>query len=154
MKDGHQYWSATRFLQLETNVSKSATLLIYLILKKPSKEAQNLQNKLIYKHNKNFTGKSGRSHRLNVKPISLHIDKEKLAAHNPTSHIKPYDVPFHLRQAFESELLNMIDAGIVEQCETLTMFNTEAFPVPKSDPSKCRIVGYFHGLNSVLQKVQ
>ena len=33
MKDGHQYWSATRFLQMETNVSKSATLLIYLINK-------------------------------------------------------------------------------------------------------------------------
>ena len=31
MKDGDQYWSATRFLQVETNVSKSASLLIYLI---------------------------------------------------------------------------------------------------------------------------
>ena len=31
MKDGHQYWSATRFLKMETIVSKSATLLIYLI---------------------------------------------------------------------------------------------------------------------------
>ena len=35
MKDGDQYWSATRFLQVETNVSKSASLLIYLIFIEP-----------------------------------------------------------------------------------------------------------------------
>ena len=32
MEDGHQYWRATKFLQMETNVSKSATLLIYLMI--------------------------------------------------------------------------------------------------------------------------
>ena len=96
----------------------------------------------------------GKSDRLNVKPISLHVDKEKLASHKPTTHIKPYDVPYPLRQGFESELLNMIEAGILQQCDTPTLWNTKAFPVQKnSDPTKCRIVGDFRGLNDMLLKI-
>ena len=77
-----------------------------------------------------------------------------MASHKPTAYIKPYDVPFHLRQGFESELLNIIEAGILEQCDTPTIWNTKAFPVQKiSDPTKCRIIGDFHGLNNVLLKL-
>ena len=89
-----------------------------------------------------------------MRPISLHVDKEKLASHKPNEHIKPYDVPFHLRKGFESELLNMIEAGIIEQCDKPTIWNPKAFPVQKkSDPTKCRIVGDFRGLNNVLLKL-
>ena len=62
---------------------------------------------------------------MNVKPISLHFDKAKLASHKPAGHIKPYDVPFHLRQGFESELLNMIEAEILEPCDSPTLWNTK-----------------------------
>ena len=72
------------------------------------------------KHIKNFTSKLSKSDRLNVKSISLHLDKEKAAAHKPTSHINTFDVPFHLGQAFELDLFNMIEAGIVEQCKVPT----------------------------------
>ena len=123
-------------------------------LKKPSKQAQDLQNKLIEKQKTNFTDKLGKNDRLKVKPISLHVDNEKLATHKPTSHIRSYDVPLHLCQGFESELLNMIEAGILVQCDKPTIWNTKAFPVPKnSDPTKCRIVGDFRGLNNVLLKL-
>ena len=113
-------------------------------LKKPSKEAQNLQNKLINKHQNNFVDKLSKKDRLNVDPVELQVDKDKLTQAKPTTHLKPYDVPFHLRKGFEAELLDMIEAGIISQCTTHTQRNTKAFPVPKSsDPTKCRIVGDF-----------
>ena len=65
-------------------------------LKKPSKQAQTLQNKLIEKHKNNFTDKLGKHDISKIKPSSLHVDNEKLALHKPTAHIKPYDAPFHL----------------------------------------------------------
>ena len=113
-----------------------------------------MQKKFVEKYKDNFREKLGRNDRLNLKPISLTVDPEKLAAHKPTTHIKPYDVPFHLRQGFVSELLNRLDAGILTQCDTPTSWNTKAFPVQKnSDPTKCRIVGDFRGLNRVLLKL-
>ena len=142
-----------------SSVYKAATLDSYYTksrshLKKPSKESQSLQNKLIEKHKHNFVDKLGKHDRLRVKPIELQVDKEKLAQAKPTGHLKPYNVPFHLRQGFENELLNMIEAGIIEQYTTPTQWNTKAFPVQKSsDPSKCRIVGDFRGLNNVLLKL-
>ena len=113
-----------------------------------------MQKKIVEKYKDNFREKLGINDRLNVKPILLVVDPEKLAAHKPTTHIKPYDVPFHLRKGFESELLNMLDAGILKPCDTPTAWNTKAFPVQKnSDPTKVRIVGDFRGLNRVLLKL-
>ena len=90
-----------------------------------------------------------------MKPISLHVDNDKLNTHQPTAHqLCPYNVPYSLRQGFESELLNMIEVGMLVQCNQPTMWNTKAFPVQKnSDPTKCRIVGDFRGLNNVLLKL-
>ena len=123
-------------------------------LRKPSREAQALQDKLINKHKNNFVSKLSKQDRLNVKPVTLEVDINKLKQAKPTTHLKPYDVPYHLRQGFEAELLDMIEAGIIEQCTTHTEWNTKAFPVPKSsDPTKVRIVGDFRGLNGVLLKL-
>ena len=77
-----------------------------------------MQKKLVEKYKDNFREKLGKNDRLNVKPISLTVDPEKLAAHKPTTHLKPYDVPYHLRQGFESKLLNMLNAEILEQCDS------------------------------------
>ena len=69
---------------------------------------------------------------MSVKPISLHVDNDILSTHQPTAHqLRPYDVPFHLPQGFESELFNMIEAGILVQCDQPILWNTKAFPVPK-----------------------
>ena len=71
-------------------------------LKKPSKEAKNLQAKLINKHHHNFKSKLSKQDRLNVKPVELQIDPDKLSQTKPTAHLKPFDVPYHLRKGFES----------------------------------------------------
>ena len=98
-------------------------------LKKPSKQLQSLLNKFIEKYKTNFTDKLGKNERLNVKPISLHVDNDKLATHQPTAHqLQPYDIPYHLRQGFESKLLNMTEAGILAKCDPPTLWNTKAFP--------------------------
>ena len=106
------------------------------------------------KHKHNFVDKLSKKDRLKVEPIELQVDKEKLSQARPTAHLKPYDVPFHLRKGFEAELLDMLEAGIIKQCTTHTQWNTKAFPVPKSsDPTKCRIVGDFRKLNDILLKL-
>ena len=47
-------------------------------LKKPSKEAKTLQNKLISKHHHNFVDKLTKNDRLNVKPVELQVNPDKL----------------------------------------------------------------------------
>ena len=83
-----------------SSVYKAATMEYYskskANLKKPSKESQSLQNKLINKHKHNFVDKLSKKDRLKVEPIELQVDKEKLSQARPTAHLKPYDVPFHL----------------------------------------------------------
>ena len=63
-------------------------------LKKPSKEAEKLQNKLINKHSSNFVNKLSKDDRLKVKPIDLDLDKDKLSQAKSPGHLKPYEVPF------------------------------------------------------------
>ena len=77
-------------------------------LKKPSKEAKTLQNKLISKHHHNFVDKLTKNDRLNVKPVELQVNPDKLKQTKPTTHFRPYDIPFHLRKGFEAELLEML----------------------------------------------
>ena len=36
------------------------------------------------------------------------------------NHIKSYDVPFHLRAGYEKEIMDMIEAGIIQRCEVVT----------------------------------
>ena len=62
----------------------------------------------------------------------------------PVNHIKPNDVPFHLRAGYEEEILDVIDAGIIA-------WNTKAFLVAKSDGTNCRVVGDWRGVNSILK---
>ena len=46
-------------------------------------------------------------YRLKAKPMSLEVDKRKLAQ------MKPFDVPFHIRPVYKKEILDMIEAGII-----------------------------------------
>ena len=66
-----------------SSVYKAATMEYYTKskanLKKPSKESQNLQTKLINKHKNNFVDKLSKKDRLKVEPIELQVDKEKLS---------------------------------------------------------------------------
>ena len=72
----------------------------------------------------------------------------------PVNHIKPYDVPFHLRAGYEKEVLDMVDAGIIATCDVATLWNTKAFLVAKRDGTSCRLVGDWRGVNCITQLMQ
>ena len=69
------------------------------------------------------------------------------------SHIRPFAVPYHLRESFQEEICNMLNAGVIEKCEVSTKWNTKAFPVPKADGQSCMVVGDWRGVNMILKKL-
>ena len=89
----------------------------------------------------------GPNDRIKCKPIKLEIDERKAEALRPVSHIKPFDVPFHLRESFQQDICDMLNAGVIEKCEVSTSWNTKAFPVPKADLQSCRVVGDWRGVD-------
>ena len=95
-------------------------------------------NKSIGKYYETFVEKLGPEDRIKVSPIKLEVDKRKAEQIRPANHIKPYDVPFHLREQFQKEVRNMLGGGIIERCEVATAWNTKAFPVAKCDGTSCR----------------
>ena len=90
---------------------------------------------------------------MNCKPLKLEVDKRKAEQMRPATHIKPYDVPYHLRESFQREICDTLNAGIIERCEVSTQWNTKAFPVAKSDGSSCHVSGDWLGVNSILKKL-
>ena len=83
----------------------------------------------------------------------LKVDQRELGHMKPVNQVKPFDVTFHIRAAYEREIIDMIEAGIIVPCEVPTNWNTKAFPVIKGDGVSIRLVGDFRGLNSVLKKL-
>ena len=71
----------------------------------------------------------------------------------PTNHIIPFNVPCHLCEAFQKEVFNMLEPGIIERCEVATASNTKAFPVVKNEGTSCRLVGDWCGVNMILKKL-
>ena len=67
--------------------------------------------------------------------------------------INPYDVPFHLRAGYEKEVMDMLEAGIIQKCEVAIAWNTKAFPVAKSVGTSYRLVGDWRGVNQILKKL-
>ena len=122
-------------------------------IREPSEEEAKLRDKMIKKFPDNFVGKLGLGDRVNCKPIKLEVDERKAKMLRSVSHIKPYDVPFHLHESFQEEICDMLNAGVIEKCEVSTKWNTKAFSVPKQDGSSCRVVGDWRGVNSILRKL-
>ena len=90
------------------------------VLRDPSKEEKQLREKLIDKFSSQFVDKLGPDDRLAVPPIKLEVDKLKEEQTRPTNHIKPFDVPYHMREQFSQEIKDMLDAKIIERCERST----------------------------------
>ena len=90
--------------------------------------------------------KLGPGDRVNCKPIKLEVDERKAEALRPVSHIRPFAVPYHLRESFQEEICDMLNAGVIEKCEVSTKWNTKAFPLPKADGQCCRVVGDWRGV--------
>ena len=62
-------------------------------------EHKKLRDEIVKKFSDNFVEKLGKNDRSKCKPITLEKDQRKLAEMKPVSHMKPFDVPFHLREA-------------------------------------------------------
>ena len=76
-----------------------------------------LRKKIIKRFPSCFVDKLRPNDRINCKPIKLEIDERKAEVLRPVSHIKPFDVPFHLRESFQQEICDMLNAGVIEKCE-------------------------------------
>ena len=100
-------------------------------LKEPTKEEKELRDKLVGKYSETFVDKLGPEDRISVPPIKLEVDKRKTEQMRPTNHIKPFDVPFHLREAFQKEVLYMLEAGIIQEWEVATALNKKPFLLPR-----------------------
>ena len=87
---------------------------------------------------------------MNVPPVKLVIDEER--GIKPSNHIKPFDTPYHLRVPWEKELKDALDGKVLVPCAYPSVWSSKAFPVPKSDPSKVRIVADFRNLNRALKR--
>ena len=62
---------------------------------------------MINKYPDPFVEKLGPEYRMSVRLIKLEIDKRKAEQMSPTNHIKPFNVPFPLREAFQKEVFDM-----------------------------------------------
>ena len=100
-------------------------------LKEPTKEEKELRDMLVGKYSETFVDKLGPEDRISVPPIKLEVDKRKTEQMRPTNHIKPFDVPFHLREAFQKEVLYMLEAGIIQEWEVATALNKNPFLLPR-----------------------
>ena len=100
-----------------------------------------------------FVDKLGKEDSLKVKPISLEVDERKLVSMKPVNQVKHFEVLFHIRAAYEREIVDMLEGRIIVPCEVPTDWNTKAFPVIKEDGLNVRLVGDFRGLNLVLKKM-
>ena len=67
---------------------------------------------MIGKYSETFVEKLGPEDRIKVPPIGLEVDKRKAEQIRPTNCIRPYDVPFHLREQFQKEVMDMLEAGM------------------------------------------
>ena len=87
---------------------------------------------------------------MNVKPVSLVIDETRKIP--PAKHTRPFDVPFHLRKGWETEIRNALEGDILRPVTEPTDWSAKAFAVPKSDPTKVRLVADFRQLNRALKR--
>ena len=92
-----------------------------------------------------FKSKLGPDDRMNVPPVKLILDEEQ--GIKPSNHVKPFDTPYHLRVPWEKELKDELDGKILVPNTSPSVWSSKAFPIPKSDPSKVRIVADFRMLN-------
>ena len=111
-----------RIIQIHPTFGKE-TIDDYLLkysIREPSEEEAKIRDKMIRRFPNCFVDKLGPNDRVNCKPIKLEIDERKAEALRPVSHIRPFDVPYHLRESFQEENCDMLSAGVIEKCEVST----------------------------------
>ena len=120
-------------------------------LTKQSLECQQLQTKLMGKFKECFTEKLSPQDRIKCPDVRIILDPSKNVT--PKAHTRPYDTPYHLREAFDKELKEALDAGILSPSTEPSEWVHQLFPVAKpGQPGKVRLVADFRRLNSCLSR--
>ena len=84
-----------------------------------------------------FKEKLEKGSRINIPPLSISLKEGSV----PSYLARPYDTPIHLRQAYDKELQNKMDAGILEPMGLRESdWCLRAFLVLKSDGCNVRVV--------------
>ena len=97
-------------------------------IKDPSRQCKDLKLEIVKKW--------GPNDRMSVEPVKLRLkDQSK----KPAFCIRPFDTPYHLRDAYVKELNACLEAGQQVACGTETSaWSTKAFPVLKGDGQRVR----------------
>ena len=86
-----------------------------------------LREKILRKNKNNFKEKLRTNDRINHPPVKLNIDESR--GIKPVKNSKAYDIPLHLREPARKELLDMLEAGVIEAAEPeATGWASMAFP--------------------------
>ena len=129
------------FMQRMTNKHKLAYSSLYNIntdnfnasrkLRPPGKDCTELKARIVNKYRDCFKETLGPKDRMNVPPVKLRIkDPNK----TPSFCLRPFDTPYHLRDAYEKELDSCMKAGQLVACGAEpSKWSSKAFPVPKAD---------------------
>ena len=108
------------------------------ILDDPSPECQKLQNKLMVKFKDCFKEKLSPQDRMKVPDVRIVLDPSKNVT--PKAHTRPYYTPYNLREAFDKELREALDAGILSPSTEPSPWVHQLFPVAKpGQPGKVRL---------------
>ena len=78
-------------------------------LRDPSDKCVKLKEKITKKFKNSFATSLGPSDRMSIKSVKLEINHDKLVP--PVNHTRPFDVPYHLRSAWEKEIRDAIEGG-------------------------------------------
>ena len=89
-----------------------------------------------------FSEKLSPKDRINCCPVRIVLDSTKNII--PRAHTRPFDTPYHLREGFDKELKEALDAGVLSPCTEPSEWVHQLFPVAKpGQPGKVRLVADF-----------
>ena len=99
-----------------------------------------LRAKILKDNHDIFKDELGPEDRVNIPPVHLEVDLARNI--NPVKAMKPYDIPWHLRQPATIEFNKMLKSGVL---------TGNTVQKPNSDPISCRWVTDFRNLNRALK---
>ena len=106
-----------------------------------------LRAKILKDNHDIFKDELGPEDRVNFPPVHLEVDPTRNI--DPVKAMKPYDIPWHLRQPATIEFIKMLKSGVLTENTVATEWCSQSFPMqkPNSDPISCRWVMDFRNLN-------
>ena len=120
-------------------------------LSKQDLACRKLQGYLLKKFGNVFSEKLSPTDRIKCPPVRIELDTSKEIV--PRAHTRPFDCPYHLREGFDRELKEALDAGVLSPCTESSEWVHQLFPVAKQgQPGKVRLVSDFKHLNTYMKR--